>query len=422
MSNKILNIFKKRIKIKVKKFYENNEKKLVDQIKKLEKLIEKELNNKQMIDIIDNSPIKYFDLSLKDCSFKYLYPLAKIAIDELIYSYELSQKSYINTSDQEWYFESILFDYISNSNIIFKYYIDQYFKIDTVFSPEKLPNDFNINENTLISFNYCNVKRYNGINYLGKEQKFILIQASIHKPEEKLKKYNEENFEKDLKQIQPFLKINQIEPKKYYLFFILDLMSYLKNPEGVKVIKKYNFQFIYFCKEDLVFNYLQQEDFTYEIIPPKNLTKVNKKQQRRQIKFKKENIFSTIPKDYIGPRYCIYYDYSLKSFIKKICEELLNVNKNFLKEKDNYFLKYFGTIDKLKLHINRFNDLANKNDIIFIYLFTGNIIVANGTYNYNYLYLNQKCQCYQCFILSAIIECDLKTNINGFACFKIKGN
>ena len=258
MSNKILNIFKKRIKIKVKKFYENNEKKLVDQIKKLEKLIEKELNNKQMIDIIDNSPIKYFDLSLKDCSFKYLYPLAKIAIDELIYSYELSQKSYINSSDQEWYFESILFDYISNSNIIFKYYIDQYFKIDTVFSPEKLPNDFNINENTLISFNYCNVKRYDGIIYLGKEQKFILIQASIHKPEEKLKKYNEENFEKDLKQIQPFLKVNQIEPKKYYLLFILDLISYLKNQEGVKVIKKFNFQFIYFCKEDLVFNYIQQ--------------------------------------------------------------------------------------------------------------------------------------------------------------------
>ena len=275
LSNKILNIIKKRIKIKVKKFYDNDEYKMVKEIENLKKNIEKELNANTFIDILNNFPIKYLDINFDDKVIKYLYPLVETVLDELVYSFRIRQMSNINNSEKRWKFESILFDCISNNNSIFSYYIDQFFKIDTIFQPEKLPNEFNINENSLITFNYYNVARYNGIIYLGKEEKLIFIQSLIHKPEEKLKKYNKENFEKDIIKIQPFLRVNQLEPKKYYLLFINDLEIYSENPSYENVINNYNFQFIYFSMKELSFNYFNHKDFTYELIPPKNLSTIN---------------------------------------------------------------------------------------------------------------------------------------------------
>ena len=349
LSNKILNIIKKRIKIKVKKFYDNNEYKMVKEIENFKNNIEKELNSNTFNDILNNFPIKYLDINFNDKVFKYLYPLVETAMDELVYSFKIRQISNINNSEKGWKFESILFDYISNNNSIFNYYIDQFFKIDTIFHPEKLPNEFNINENSLITFNYYNVARYNGIIYLGKEEKLIFIQASIHKPEEKLKKYNKKNFEKNIIKIQPFLRVNKLEPKKYYLLFIYDLETYTKNSSYENVINNYHFQYIYFSMQQLLFNYFNHKDFTYELNPPKNLSTINNKLKiKRQIKFIKSSNFSTIPQDYIGPKYFIYYSCTFSSFMKKIFEDFVEIEKNFIYNKKEYIFKFFETIDDKK--------------------------------------------------------------------------
>jgi len=238
-------------------------------------------------------------------------------------------------------------------------------------------------------------------------------------PEEKLKKYNETNFEKDLKQMQPFLKVNQLEPKKFYLLFIYDLETYTNNLEYAKINQKFKFQFIYFSMKELKFNYLIHKDFIYELKAPKNLDDYSKIKEKIQIKFIKEYNFSLIPNDYIGPKYYTYYDCTFKSFMKKFFQDFLIINEKFLEGKEKFILKYYGTIDGLKK--KEFNILTDNANIIFIYIIAGDIIYVNGEYKNKKYSFGKKCKLYQNFFYTEI-ESDLKFNVNGYAFFNIQKN
>ena len=245
-------------------------------LKNLQKIkINQSLNNSDFKDILENSPIKYLNIDFSKLKFIYLYPLEKIAIEELIYSQRIKNILETNSAFKGWKFEAILFDYISTENKFFNYYIDKTFKIDTIFSEEKLPNDFSVNENCLLHFNFCNVRRYDRIIFIGNEKKFIFVQASIHKSEDKLKQYKEKNFDKDIIEIQPFLKINKIKPETYYLIFIFSSEIYEKNKKYFETLQKFNFQYIFFDDKRMDFNYNLNNNVTHIIKPPENLDQGN---------------------------------------------------------------------------------------------------------------------------------------------------
>jgi len=83
--------------------------------------------------------------------------------------------------------------------------------------------------------------------------------------------------------------------------------------------------------KDLSFNYLNHKDFTYELIPPKNLSTINNNSKiKGQIKFIKSTRFSSIPQDYMGPKYFVYYRCTFSSFMKKIFEDFVEKEKNFI--------------------------------------------------------------------------------------------
>ena len=76
-------------------------------------------------------------------------------------------------------------------------------------------------------------------------------------------KYNTNNLQKDLKKIQPFLRVNKMKPKKYYLIFVYNFEAYQEN-KYYKALANCNFQYIYFCMKQSTFIYLDNNDFTYK--------------------------------------------------------------------------------------------------------------------------------------------------------------
>ena len=97
----------------------------------------------------------------------------------------------------------------------------------------------------------------------------------------------------------------------------------------------------------------------------------------------------------------------------------MDKNNNFLEDKNGYFLNFFGSIDRLKIHINSISNLGPKNDIIFIYLFKGDVNCVKGTYNNYKLYFYKKFQCFEyLFYIEIDVKTDFKTDIDGFAFFK----
>ena len=91
LSQKILNLLKK-------KFYENKEDVMIKNLEKL--IVNKILDINQFEDILEIFPIKYLEIDLNNKTFNYLYPLSKIAIDELIYSYKIKGKICLNQSEE----------------------------------------------------------------------------------------------------------------------------------------------------------------------------------------------------------------------------------------------------------------------------------------------------------------------------------
>ena len=96
-----------------------------------------------------------------------------------------------------------------------------------------------------------NVRRYDCAIYLHESKSLILIQISIKKTMKQLEKYNEENYEKDIHDMQKFLRINNLEVEEYYLFFILDMENY-RDESNRKLFKNFNLDYCLFDYNDTI--------------------------------------------------------------------------------------------------------------------------------------------------------------------------
>ena len=393
LTQKVLNLLKKKIKEKIIKFYEYKESEMIKNLEKL--VVDKILDKDQFEDILKTFPIKYLEIDLENRKFNYLYPLSKIAIDELIYSHKIKERISDNKSEQGWIFENVLFNYISETNIFLDFYIDKSYKVDTIFNEEILPSDFSLDENTLFSFKFSNVKRYDGAIYFGGKKIFVLIQASIHKTEKSLKKYTEKNMLNDLLEIQPFLSQNKINPTHYYLLFIFEYDNYSNNKNYLKTLKNFNFQYIYFDSSKLEIKKNSFSKFKYEInfensLKEKTYQQIDKK---KRFIFIKDYNFEELNNNYFGPIYYAYKGMTFYDFIDEIFEDLRERDEKF---SDNEFketstLKGFCNIKQLE----RFHKDELQNKFIFVYLEMKNLFFARGEFFNGKIKLNKKFVVYQ---------------------------
>ena len=393
LSQKVLNLLKKQIKEKIKKFYENKENEMIKNLEKL--VVDKILDKNQFEDILKTFPIKYLKIDLKNRKFHYLFPLAKIAIDELIYSHELKERISDNKLKERWIFENTLFNYISETNKFLDFYIDKSYRVDTIFNEEILPSDFSLEENTLFSFKFSNVKRYNGAIYFGDKKILVLIQASINKTEKSIKKYNSQNMLNDLLEIQPFLRQNNIIPQHYYLLFIFDYDNYSNNESYHKALKNYNFQYIYFDSTNLKIINKGFYKFNYEInfnnnLKGKTFLKIGKAER---FIFTKNFYFEKLNNCYNGPIFYAYKGMTFNDFIDEIFDDLREKDDKFSENrfKETSTLRGFCSIKDLE----RFHQDEFKNKFIFVYLEMNNLFFARGEFFNKRIKLNQKLVEYQ---------------------------
>ena len=248
LNSKIVNLFLKKTKEKFLKFYGL---KNFLEFEKIENIpVLKSFDQKaDFLQELDKIPFKYFEIYEDKNMFDFSCPLIKRAIEELLEENELNKQITDNNCELGWYFAKRVIYSIRTKNLIpEKCYIDNSYLIPTIFLPHKVEG-LDLKENSLFYFEYCNVRRYDSAIYLGTKQALILIQISIKKPEKKLDEYNLNNFQKDLEDIQRFLKINKLKIKNYYLVFILE-HSYYKKKENIAKIDERGFSYILYDLED----------------------------------------------------------------------------------------------------------------------------------------------------------------------------
>ena len=246
LNSKIVNLFIKKTKKKILKFYNSKgfyEFKIIEKIPVMKKfaVVETFLNELAKI------PFKYFNINENDYSIDYSCPIIKKVFEEILEEKKLYTKynaSNNNDSEKGWYFEKRVIFKIRTTNLLpNKYYIDNSYLIDTIFLPCKV-NDLDLSENSFFYFKYSNVKRYDCAIYLGKKKEFLLIQISINKPKNKLDEYSE-NFKSDIDDLQGFITKNDLKVNQYSLLFILDFKNY-NIQENLNIIKKSEFSFCCF--------------------------------------------------------------------------------------------------------------------------------------------------------------------------------
>ena len=253
LNKKILNLLIKKIKEKIKKFYNKSE------LLSLNDLDEIKINKpyKERNDfkiLLEKIPFKYFIIYESDNYMDYAYPLVKISIKELFDTNEIENFNGKNEAERGWNFERKVIDKIKTSHVFGKYYIDNYVEIPTIYRKYKIEDElFSEKENTLFYFTYMNVRRYDCAIYLYDIKALILNQLSIKKTKKQLEKYTEENIKKDLNDIQKFLKINKIEVKKYYIYFILDEDNY-KEKENYNLIESFGLKYCLFNHKKNIFS------------------------------------------------------------------------------------------------------------------------------------------------------------------------
>ena len=422
LSQKLVNVLKKKIKFKIKKFHKS-EYEMIKSLKKI--IINEKLPSRKFEEIMDNFPIKYLNIDLKNKIYNYLYPLAKTAIDELIYSYKIKERFCVNESEEGWKFENIIFDCISNKNEFLNFYIHKSFKIETIFNnDEKLSPNFDMKENTLISFKFFNVKRYNGALYLGEIKTLVLLQASINKTKKELEQYNNINLSEDLIDINPFLKENGIKPEKYYVLFILDYQNYTEKKEYKKILKDFSIQYILFDQSTLGFHLNSFTNFSHEI---KLINKIETKKYKQlnkcdRIIFTKDFDFENVQEDYLGPIYAVYKGMNFIDFMNEIFDDFLNNNKNFFCENNfqkSFVLKYFGNLKEFSLiGIKGLAYNFGKDsyiNIIFFYLCHKDLVFTKGSFKNGKLNFSRDIVAYENFNNTKIIYSQNFEEKNGFA-------
>ena len=240
---KIINILIKKMKNKIQKFYGYKD---LLAFKSLENIpINKELDEKEFKNILNKIPFKYFKIDLDNKKIDFAYPLVKIAISELLYTYKIKDYSGGNLSEYGWYIERRVIDLIKTSHVLGEYYIDNSYEIPSIYFSYKINNEFfDLNDNSLFYFSYFNVRRYDCAIYFGMEKSLLLIQIATNRTKKQLGKYNQYNFQTDLDDIQKFIYVNGLEVNKYYLLFIITLdnqeskakLEELFNKSGLKYI------------------------------------------------------------------------------------------------------------------------------------------------------------------------------------------
>ena len=192
LNKKIINVLKKKIKDKIKKFYNNNNHLIEDNLRQIKYMIHKKLDLNEFKNFINKTkPIKYFLLDYELKKVNYLYPLVKIVINELFRTiyFQIKINDYLLENEKEWIFEHSYINKLVNENLFMNYYIDNVFEIKSIFNKEKIDYNFNMNENSLFIFKYNNVKRYDCAIFLGNENYLLLIKLSINITKKQLKQY-----------------------------------------------------------------------------------------------------------------------------------------------------------------------------------------------------------------------------------------
>ena len=252
LNKKILNILTKKIKEKIEKFYNKDKLLSLSDLDKIE--VNKSFNDNNGFKLfLEKIPFKYFIIYIKNHCIDFAYPLVKKAIKELIDSYEIENFKGNNEAERGWNFERKVIDKIKTSHVFGKYYIDNYVEIPTIYRKYKIKDElFSNSENTLFYFTFMNARRYDCAIYLYDLKALILNKISIKKTRKQLQKYSKENINKDLNDIQKFLKINNIEVKKYYILFILDEDNYTQK-ENYELIESFYLKYCLFNYKKNIF-------------------------------------------------------------------------------------------------------------------------------------------------------------------------
>ncbi len=376
LNKKIINILTKKIKEKIEKFYNKDKFLSISELKKLK--INQPFEDKNAFkSFLDRIPFKFFLIDIKKRTVDYAYPLVKTAISELLETYNLKNFKCNNEAERGWIFERKIIDTIKTTHIFGDIYIDNYFEIPTLFRKYKIEDKyFDLSENTLFYFKYFNVLRYNCAIYLSEMKIFLLLQISKLKSETQLKKYNKDNFQKDLDGIQKFIKINKLDVKNYFLLFVLDEDNYRKS-ENCKVIEKFNLKYcLYNSDKNCFFGY------------PKNFNKIDySKKNKINLNDEDAKLFefgirdNSFIYDSIQGIFSLYAEKGMtfKDFIEQTLEEnVIEKFREFIKiEEEQYLLsKIYYLITK-----NYKEDLfetKDKTNILFFNLSNNIIYLGKG--------------------------------------------
>ncbi len=389
LNKKIINVLKKKIKDKIKKFYNNNNHLIEDNLRQIKYLVNKKLDLNEFKSFIETKPIKYFLLDNEEKKVNYLYPLVKIAINELFRTlyFEIQINDDLSGSEKGWIFEHSCINKLVSENLFMNYYIDNVFEIKSIFNREKIDYNFNMNENSLFIFKYNNIKRYDCAIFLGNENYLLLIQISTHKTKKLLEQYKDDVINKDILKIKRFLKENNIYPVQYYLFFILDYNNYKQNANYMEQFSNYKFNYYFYNK--------QENKFYNNFFQGLSHLNINNDEteieQKRIISFKKHSFFEIIGDeniDNIEYSFDLYYaevGMNLSEFIDEICHEFIIYDLNELKEK--YLLKTYVKTYESAINYDYYSYLKMDKIIIVLdngTLYIGKSNIISNKYSYNW--------------------------------------
>ena len=360
-----------------------------DNLRQIKYLVNKKLDLNEFKSFIETKPIKYFLLDNEEKKVNYLYPLVKIAINELFRTlyFEIQINDDLSGSEKGWIFEHSCINKLVSENLFMNYYIDNVFEIKSIFNREKIDYNFNMNENSLFIFKYNNVKRYDCAIFLGNENYLLLIQISTHKTKKLLEQYKDDVINKDILKIKRFLKENNIFPVQYYLFFILDYNNYKQNANYMEQFSNYKFNYYFYNK--------QENKFYNNFFQGLSHLNINNDEteieQKRIISFKKHSFFEIIGDeniDNIEYSFDLYYaevGMNLSEFIDEICHEFIIYDLNELKEK--YLLKTYVKTYESAINYDYYSYLKMDKIIIVLdngTLYIGKSNIISNKYSYNW--------------------------------------
>ena len=186
--------------------------------------------------------------------------------------------------------------------------------------------------------------RYDCAIYLRNSQTLILIKISVYISKKKLEKYNNNNFKKDIDEMQKFLKENNLEVKNYYLLFILDKSIYTQTKFSNQ-LHLFNFPYVLFNYEGNYFDKEINEFYKINYLANENINNLEEEGEIFEFEYIDNNFnFNKENKETI---YYAYKGMKLKDFLEQIIfedikdrlDELLN------SDQEKYTLDKVSTVN-----------------------------------------------------------------------------